>query len=58
MRCHRWGVIDAGEILLAPTRAALERYMPFAGRHPYPEIIAASMGNEAGLVGVAALARL
>ena len=52
------GVIDAGEILLAPTRAALERYMPFAGRHPYPEIIAASMGNEAGLVGVADLARL
>ena len=52
------GVIDAGEILLAPTRAALERYMPFAGRHPYPEIIAASMGNEAGLVGVADLARV
>jgi glucokinase len=52
------GVIDAGEILLAPTRAALERYMPFAGRHPYPEIIAASLGNEAGLVGVADLARL
>jgi glucokinase len=52
------GVIDAGEILLAPTREALERYMPFAGRHPYPEIIAASLGNEAGLVGVADLARL
>jgi len=52
------GVIDAGEILLAPTRAALERYMPFAGRHPYPEIIAASLGNEAGLVGVADLARV
>ena len=52
------GVIDAGEILLEPTRAALHRYMPFAGKHPYPEIIAAQLGNEAGLVGVADLARL
>jgi glucokinase len=52
------GVIDAGEILLKPTRAALERFMPFAGKHPNPEIIAASLGNEAGLVGVADLARL
>lgn len=52
------GVIDAGEILLQPTRDALHRYMPFAGKHPYPEIIAAQLGNEAGLVGVADLARL
>jgi len=52
------GVIDAGEILLEPTRTALHRYMPFAGKHPYPEIIAAQLGNEAGLVGVADLARL
>ena len=52
------GVIDAGEILLKPTREALERSMPFAGKHPYPEIIAAQLGNEAGLVGVADLARL
>jgi glucokinase len=52
------GVIDAGEILLKPTREALERTMPFAGKHPYPQIIAAELGNEAGLVGVADLARL
>lgn len=51
------GVVDAGEILLAPTRAAIERYMPFAGKHPYPEIIPATLGNEAGLVGAANLAR-
>ena len=51
------GVIDAGEILLAPTREAMKRYMPFAGRHPYPDIVAAELGNEAGLVGVADLAR-
>jgi glucokinase len=51
------GVIDAGEILLRPTRESLERSMPFAGKHPYPQIIAAQLGNEAGLVGVADLAR-
>jgi len=51
------GVIDAGEILLEPTRAAVERYMPFVGKHPSPRIIAAELGNEAGLVGVADLAR-
>jgi len=51
------GVIDAGEILLKPTRESLERNMPFAGKHPYPQIIAAQLGNEAGLVGVADLAR-
>lgn len=52
------GVIDAGEILLAPTRLAVERNMPFSGKHPSPKIIAAQLGNEAGLVGVADLARL
>lgn len=52
------GVIEAGEILLAPTREALERTMPFAGRHPYPQIVAAELGDEAGLVGVSDLARL
>ena len=51
------GVIDAGEILLKPTRESLERNMPFAGKHPYPELVAAKLGNEAGLVGVADLAR-
>jgi glucokinase len=51
------GVVDAGEILLAPTRAAMERHMPFAGKHPYPAIVAATLGNEAGLVGAADLAR-
>ena len=52
------GVIDAGEILLRPTRESLERNMPFSGMHPFPQIIAAQLGNKAGLVGVANLARL
>lgn len=51
------GVIDAGELLLAPTRAALATYMPFNALHPSPQIVPALLGNDAGLVGVADLAR-
>jgi len=51
------GVIDAGELLMAPTRLALEKYMPFSGKHPTPRIVVAELGNDAGLVGVADLAR-
>lgn len=51
------GVIDAGEILLEPTRANMERKMPFSGKHPSPKLVAATLGNDAGLVGVADLAR-
>lgn len=51
------GVIDAGELLLEPTRAALEKYMPFNSKHPNPAIVPALLGNDAGLVGVADLAR-
>ena len=47
----------AGDILLEPTRANMERKMPFAGKHPYPKLVAATLGNDAGLVGVADLAR-
>lgn len=52
------GVIDAGEIFLGPTREAALRLIPFSGKHPYPEIIAAELGNSAGLVGVADLSRI
>ena len=52
------GVIDAGDILLTPIREGLEKYMPFARMHPYPEIIPALLGNDAGLVGAADLARV
>ena len=51
------GVIEAGEILLAPTRAALELLIPFSGRRPIPKVVAATLGNDAGLVGAADLAR-
>jgi len=52
------GVVDAGEILLEPTRANMERKMPFSGKHPSPKLVAATLGNDAGLVGVADLARI
>lgn len=52
------GVIDAGDILLNPIRSSVEKYMPFARKHPHPQIVAAQLGNEAGLVGVADLARI
>ena len=51
------GVIDAGDLLMKPTRAAIEKYMPFNGKHPAPKVLVAELGNDAGLVGVADLAR-
>jgi len=52
------GVIDAGEIFLGPTREAALRLIPFTGKHPYPDIVPAELGNNAGLVGVADLSRI
>lgn len=52
------GVIDAGEIFLGPTRKAALALIPFSGKHPYPDIVPAELGNSAGLVGVADLSRI
>jgi glucokinase len=52
------GVIDAGVIFLGPTREAALRLIPFTGKHPYPDIVPAELGNNAGLVGVADLSRI
>lgn len=51
------GVISAGEILLSPARENLRRYLPASDKRPQPRVIAALLGNEAGLVGVADLVR-
>lgn len=51
------GVIDAGDILLTPTRESMHRLIPFTGKRPAPVIVHATLGNDAGLVGVADLAR-
>jgi glucokinase len=51
------GVVEAGELFLTPVRSAMEKYMPFAGTHLLPKIIAAKFGNDAGLIGAADLVR-
>ena len=51
------GVIDAGELLLAPTRHAFEKHLPFSSARPKAAIVPATLGNDAGLVGAADLAR-
>ena len=49
------GVIGAGELLLAPARAVVaERVLPFLTDSL--EIVATRFGDEAGMVGAAALA--
>ena len=52
------GVIEAGELILKPTRDSMIANMPFSGKHPSPEIVAAHLGNNAGLIGIADLARI
>lgn len=51
------GVIEAGDIVLDQTRKIMKESLPFSGMHPLPEIVPAELGNNAGLVGVADLAR-
>ena len=51
------GVIDAGDLFLNPTRRAFLSNLPFAGMRPVAEIAPATLGNDAGLIGVADLAR-
>ena len=52
------GVSEAGELLLAPARAAFSQHLMGADVRPRAEILAAEMGNLAGIVGAAELARL
>lgn len=51
------GVIEAGELLLAPARAAFVDQLAARGSLPVAPIVAAQMGNTAGVVGAADLAR-
>lgn len=50
------GVIAAGELLLGPARAAYGRQLSGRGHRPIAEIVPAALGNDAGMIGVAALA--
>lgn len=51
------GVSAAGELLLDPAREAYRRQLTGRGYRPEARIVAAELGNEAGLVGAADLAR-
>lgn len=51
------GVSAAGELLLAPARETFKRRLAGRGYRPEALIVAARLGNEAGLIGAADLAR-
>lgn len=51
------GVVDAGELLLAPARDAYQESLPALDVRPVAPIVAARMRNDAGIVGAAELAR-
>jgi glucokinase len=52
------GVADAGDLLLDPARRHFGHVLTGTGFRPRPEIRHASLGNWAGMVGAADLARL
>lgn len=52
------GVGEAGELLLAPARSAFAERLTGGTHRPHAQIVAAALGNEAGMVGAADLARL
>lgn len=51
------GVAEAGDLLLAPARAALSRELPDWSPSDVPPLLAAALGNRAGAIGAADLAR-
>ncbi|MBC9732144.1 ROK family glucokinase [Nocardioides marmotae] len=51
------GVSEAGELLLGPIRTAFMAELPARGHRPTLEIRRARLGNRAGLIGAADLAR-
>ncbi len=52
------GVVAVGDILLDSARAAYSRFLEASVYRPHAEIVAASAGQDAGLIGVANLALL
>ena len=52
------GVVEAGDLVLDPAREALSTHISAKGHRPPVPIVGAAMGNDAGMVGAAALARL
>lgn len=51
------GVSEAGDLLMVPLRAAFESQLSGRGHRPVAEIRLATLGNKAGVIGAADLAR-
>ncbi|GAB3596773.1 ROK family glucokinase [Angustibacter peucedani] len=51
------GVSEAGELLLGPARDAFRRHLTGRGFRPEARVVRAQLGNEAGMIGAADLAR-
>lgn len=51
------GVSEAGDLVLAPTTAAFEALLTGRGHRPTAGVVLAELGNDAGVVGAADLAR-
>jgi glucokinase len=51
------GVSEAGDLLLGPAREAYEALLSAGSHRPHLQIVAAELGNDAGLIGAADLAR-
>ena len=49
---------DAGDLILEPARTAFEQRLTAKDHRPMAKIVSAKLGNDAGMVGVADLARL
>jgi glucokinase len=52
------GVSAAGDLLLQPARAAFRRQLTARGYRPEAGIVRAELGNDAGMIGAADLARI
>ena len=51
------GVADAGDLVLEPARRAFEAQLTGRGHRPEPSLTLAELGNDAGVIGAACLAR-
>ncbi|HEY2793525.1 MAG TPA: ROK family protein, partial [Micromonosporaceae bacterium] len=51
------GVVEAGDLLLKPAREAYIERLAARNKLPYADVIPAELGNVAGVVGAADLAR-
>jgi glucokinase len=52
------GVSEAGDLLRAPAAEAYRRKLAGKGHRPYAQVLTATLGPDAGLIGAADLARV